>query len=86
MVRAKSGRFEGITDDQVVEWGKGYEKRIEDLQHYLADKSEEARTERMLSEAQKEAALVSDEIRKIYEDKKAAMNEGQSLAAPRDFP
>lgn len=85
MIRSKSGRFEGSTEEEVAETERYFTREIEELQRNLADRNAEERSERMLSEAQQNAALVSDDVRRLYEEKKAAMNKGCS-GYPRWFP
>lgn len=77
-VRTRTGRFEGITDEQVVEFEKHVEDRIEELRRCVADESEEAWSDRILGEARAKAALVDGEIRRQYEEKKKDMNKGIS--------
>lgn len=84
LVRSRSGRFEGSTDEEVAEMAKSFEAKIEGLRRYIADESQDAQIERLLVEAREKAALVDDETRRKYEEAKQKM--GQGLLDAGFFP
>lgn len=78
LVRTKSGRFQGISDEQVVEFEGWFGERIDDLVKFIADESEEAHSARLVKEARVKAALVDEDVRARYEQRKKEMNKGIS--------
>lgn len=78
LVRTKSGRFQGMSDEQVVESEEYFRERIDELVKFMADENEEAHIERLVQEARVKAALVDEDIRTRYEERKKEMNKGIS--------
>lgn len=70
LVRTASGRFEGSTEEDVVEMMKELEEKIKALRKYIGDDNGNTQFERLSNKTREEAAFVDDEVRRQYEWRK----------------